>query len=228
MVCYIICPPLNSNYNVGVDFSIIPLSTQSTKIQTMAWDTEGTKRRILEAAMAEFARFGPDGTTVEHIAKSANVNKERIYNYFGDKQALFSAVLRCELAKVAQAMPVSSFAVEDIGEYAGRAYDYHRQHPELSRLMRWEGLTFDSEVPDEQLRREYYGYKVQAMAEGQRQGAVSNALEADHLIFLVLALAGWWSAVPQVARMLTGPESEQEHARRRASVVKAARRLAGT
>ena len=185
----------------------------------MAWDTEGTKRRILEAAMAEFARFGPDGTTVEHIAKSANVNKERIYNYFGDKQALFSAVLRCELAKVAQAMPVSSFAVEDIGEYAGRAYDYHRQHPELSRLMRWEGLTFDSEVPDEQLRREYYGYKVQAMAEGQRQGAVSIALEADHLIFLVLALAGWWSAVPQVARMLTGPESEQEHARRRASVV---------
>lgn len=178
--------------------------------------------------MAEFARFGPDGTTVEHIAKSANVNKERIYNYFGDKQALFSAVLRCELAKVAQAMPVSSFAVEDIGEYAGRAYDYHRQHPELSRLMRWEGLTFDSEVPDEQLRREYYGYKVQAMAEGQRQGAVSIALEADHLIFLVLALAGWWSAVPQVARMLTGPESEQEHARRRASVVKAARRLAGT
>ena len=193
----------------------------------MAWDTEGTKRRILEAAMAEFARFGPDGTTVEHIAKSANVNKERIYNYFGDKQALFSAVLRCELAKVAQAMPVSSFAVEDIGEYAGRAYDYHRQHPELSRLMRWEGLTFDSEVPDEQLRREYYGYKVQAMAEGQRQGAVSIALEADHLIFRVLALAGWWSAVPQVARMLTGPESEQEHARRRASVVKAARRLAG-
>jgi AcrR family transcriptional regulator len=227
MVCCIICPPLNSNYNVGVDFSIIPLSTQSTKIQTIAWDTEGTKRRILEAAMAEFARFGPDGTTVEHIAKSANVNKERIYNYFGDKQALFSAVLRCELAKVAQAMPVSSFAVEDIGEYAGRAYDYHRQHPELSRLMRWEGLTFDSEVPDEQLRREYYGYKVQAMAEGQRQGAVSIALEADHLIFLVLALAGWWSAVPQVARMLTGPESEQEHARRRASVVKAARRLAG-
>jgi AcrR family transcriptional regulator len=227
MVCCILCPPLNSNYNVGVDFSIIPLSTQSTKIQTIAWDTEGTKRRILEAAMAEFARFGPDGTTVEHIAKSANVNKERIYNYFGDKQALFSAVLRCELAKVAQAMPVSSFAVEDIGEYAGRAYDYHRQHPELSRLMRWEGLTFDSEVPDEQLRREYYGYKVQAMAEGQRQGAVSIALEADHLIFLVLALAGWWSAVPQVARMLTGPESEQEHARRRASVVKAARRLAG-
>ena len=192
----------------------------------MAWDTEGTKRRILEAAMAEFARFGPDGATVEQIAKSAGVNKERVYNYFGDKQALFSAVLRSELAKVAQALPVSSFAIEEVGEYAGRVYDYHREHPELSRLMCWEGLIFDDEVPDEPQRREHYGCKVEAVAEGQRQGAVTRALEADHLAFLVLALAGWWSAVPQVARMLTGQDSEQEHARRRASVVEAARRLA--
>uniref|UniRef100_UPI000DEFF6A8 TetR/AcrR family transcriptional regulator n=1 Tax=Edaphovirga cremea TaxID=2267246 RepID=UPI000DEFF6A8 len=134
--------------------------------------------------------------------------------------------LRNELAKVAQALPVTSFATEDIGDYAGRAYDYHLENPELSRLMRWEGLTFNDEVPDEEQRREYYGYKIEAVADGQRQGVVTQALEADHLAFLVLALAGWWSAVPQVARMLTGPDSTEEHARRRASVVEAARRLA--
>ncbi|WP_338883562.1 TetR family transcriptional regulator [Xenorhabdus sp. TH1] len=194
----------------------------------MAWDIEGTKCKILTAAVIEFARFGPDGTTVEKIAKSAGVNKERIYNYFGDKRALFSAVLRSELAKVAQEVPITSFAVEDIGEYAGRAYDYHSRHPELSRLMRWEGLIFDGEVPDEEQRREYYGYKVQAVADGQQQGMLTQALEPDHLAFLVLALAGWWSAVPQVARMLTGSESQKEHDRRRASVVEAARRLAST
>ncbi|KAF5290527.1 hypothetical protein FQR65_LT20633 [Abscondita terminalis] len=109
----------------------------------MAWDTEGTKRRILEAAVGEFSRLGPDGTTVEKIARSAGANKERVYNYFGDKRELFNAVLRSELAKVAQAVPITSFATEDIGEYAGRAYDYHCEHPELSRLMRWEGLAFD-------------------------------------------------------------------------------------
>lgn len=192
----------------------------------MAWDTEGTKRKILEAAMVEFARLGPDGTTLERVARLAGVNKERVYNYFGDKRALFSAVLRNELAKVALAVPVKSFAVEDIGDYAGRAYDYHLENPDLSRLMRWEGLAFDGEVPDEEQRRAYYGYKVQAVVEGQHQGTVTRALEADHLTFLVLALAGWWTAVPQVARMLTGPDSMEEHARRRASVVEAARRLA--
>lgn len=192
----------------------------------MAWDTEGTKHKIMEAAVAAFARHGPDATTIERIAKSAGVNKERIYNYFGNKQALFTRVLRNELAQVAIAVPVASFDEEDIGDYAGRVFDYHRDHPQLNRLLRWEGLMFDTEVPDEQLRREYYGYKTRAIEEGQREGMITTDLEADHLAFLVLSLAGWWAAVPQVAYMLTGSDSEAEMKRRRESVIKAARRLA--
>lgn len=192
----------------------------------MAWDIEGTKQKILAAAVSEFARHGPDATTIERIAKLAGVNKERVYNYFGDKRALFSTVLRGELAKVALAVPVTSFANDDIGDYAGRCFDYHCEHPELGRLLRWEGLIFDSEVPDEELRREYYGYKTKAVAEGQQHGAITAAFDADHLAFIVLGLASWWSAVPQVARMLTGPDTGAERARRRASVMKAARRLA--
>lgn len=192
----------------------------------MAWDTEGTKRKILDSAVAEFAAHGPDGTTIERIAKNAGVNKERVYNYFGGKRDRFTLVLREELAKVARDVPVDSFAAEDIGEYAGRVYDYHRDHPELSRLMRWEGLAFDTEVPDEAQRRSYYAHKTAAVADDQAESTVTEVLDADHLMFLVLALAGWWSAVPQVARMLTGAETESEHARRRESVVAAARRLA--
>lgn len=191
----------------------------------MAWDTEGTKRKILDAALTEFAAYGPDGTTVERIAATAEVNKERVYNYFGGKQALFARVLRAELATVARDVPITSFASADIGDYAGRVYDYHRERPELMRLMRWEGLTVEGDVPNEALRREHYGYKVDAVVRGQQEGALTTSIDADQLIFLVLSLAGWWFAVPQVARMLTGPPTEAEHARRRAAVVTAARRL---
>ena len=47
-------------------------------------------------------------------------------------------------------------------------------------------------------------------------------------MFLIIALAAWWLAVPQLASMLTGSEDGDtgEHARRRASVVRAAERLA--
>ena len=192
----------------------------------MAWDTEGTKRRIMQAATTEFAQYGPDGTTVERIARRAGVNKERVYNYFGDKRALFATVLRDELANVARAVPVTSFATEDIGEYAGRVYDYHRERPELIRLLRWEALVFDDEVPDEEVRRTYYECKSDAVVEGQEAETVTASIDAPHLMMLVLSMAGWWSTVPQVARMLCGPPSDEEHAGRRAAVVAAARRLA--
>ena len=53
-----------------------------------------------------------------------------------------------------------------------------------------------------------------------RSGAIQLAAA------LMLSLAGYLSALPQVARMMTGAEaSEAEHARRRAAVVEAARRL---
>lgn len=192
----------------------------------MAWDTEGTKRRIREAATAEFAQFGPDGTTIERIARAAGVNKERVYNYFGGKKALFAAVLREEMAKVAESVPVESFAEEDIGDYAGRVYDYHRQRPELTRLLSWEALVFEGEVPEEELRWERYAVKSAAVAAGQEAGTITDGIDAAHLTVLVLAIAGWWSTTPQVARMLCGPPDEEEHRRRRTAVVEAARRLA--
>jgi AcrR family transcriptional regulator len=50
----------------------------------------------------------------------------------------------------------------------------------------------------------------------------------DDLFALVLSLAAWWFAVPQVVRMLTGApaDAKAERTGRRAAVVEAARRLA--
>ena len=193
----------------------------------MAWDTEGTKRKIKDAATAEFTRHGPAGTTVERIAKRAGVNKERVYNYFGSKDRLFSAILRDELTKVAEAVPPAFDEGEDVGDYAGRLYDYHRQCPELIRLLCWEALTFDGEVPEEELRREHYQRKIAGVRSGQETGALARDVDPGALMLMIMSLTGWWSTVPQVTRMLCGHlDDEEAHDRRRAVVVAAARRLA--
>jgi AcrR family transcriptional regulator len=193
----------------------------------MAWDTEGTKRKILDAATTEFADRGPAGTTIERIAKLAGVNKERVYNYYGGKAELFARVLREQLAAAAQNVPVESLSHEDIGEYAGQLYDYHRDHPALARLLQWEALTFEAEVPEEDQRREYYGHKTAALADGQAAGMISSTVAPDLLHFLLLSLAAYWAVLPQVARMITvdSAEAEAEHDRQRAAVVEAAHRL---
>jgi AcrR family transcriptional regulator len=192
----------------------------------MAWDTEGTRRRLKEAATAEFAEHGPDGTTMASIAERAGINKERLYKYFGDKQALFEAVLTDELDQLAASVaPVPGF--EDIGEFAGRTFDYHTAHPQLVRLLLWEGLS-GGRVADEAGRTAHYKNKAQAYAAAQRDGVLDAGLDPEHLVFLIIGLAAWWAAAPQLARMLTGAEDSDpaEHARRRASVVQAAERLA--
>lgn len=191
----------------------------------MPWDTEGTKQKILDAAVSEFAKHGPDGTTIDKIAKIAGVNKERIYNYFGAKRELFDAVLRNELVKVAKLVPIQSISEEDLSEYAGRAYDYHCEHPELSRLLLWEGLIYDKEVPNEEIRRKNYDYKIQAVSDAQQQGKVTNSIEPSYLAFLILAIANSWFMLPQVARMFTPLEDIGNHEKRREMIIKATKRL---
>ncbi|KAB8194737.1 TetR family transcriptional regulator [Nonomuraea phyllanthi] len=194
----------------------------------MAWDVEGTKHRIYQAALAEFAAHGPDGTTVDRIAKRAQVNRERVYNYFGDKSALFSAVIRSELDKIAQAVPLTITRTTDLAEFAGRTFDYQRAHPDLARLVLWEGLSDTGTVPDELTRTELYTGKANAVAAAQQAGLIDDTLDPAHLMFLIIALSSYWSAAPQIARMLSGTDAQDatETAQRRAAVVHAARQLA--
>ena len=56
-------------------------------------DAERTRREILEAALAEFARNGYSGTRVDEIAARTSTTKRMIYYYFTSKEQLYIAVL---------------------------------------------------------------------------------------------------------------------------------------
>ena len=74
----------------------------------------------------------------------------------------------------------------------------------------------------------HYQQKVKTFAATQRDGVLDDGLDPAYVVFMLIALAAWWSSVPQLARMLTGadPGDPAERARRRAFVVHAAQRLA--
>ena len=56
-------------------------------------DPAATRRKLLTAARREFASSGLAGARVDEIAARAGVNKQLVYHYFGDKDALYLAVL---------------------------------------------------------------------------------------------------------------------------------------
>jgi AcrR family transcriptional regulator len=168
----------------------------------MAWQTELTRQRLLDAAVEEFAEFGGAGCRVDRIAKRAGISKERLYGYFGDKEALFTQVLRQELARLAAAVPLSDEQARDLGEYAGRVLDHHREHPALLRLLYWEGLERGGEAAVDELERAgYYREKVAAVARAQQAGYLTASVSPAELMYAVIALAGWWAAAPQISRL---------------------------
>ena len=124
-------------------------------------------------------------------------------------------------------MSLAPGGLADIGEFAGRTFDYHADHPELARLLQWEGLA-GGPAADEINRTEHYQQKVKVFAAAQRDGVLDDGLDPAYVVFMLIALAAWWSSVPQLAWMLTGadPDDPAERARRRAFVVHAAQRLA--
>jgi AcrR family transcriptional regulator len=193
----------------------------------MGWDTDGTRRRLRDAALVEFAARGFDGTTVAAIATRSGVNKERLYSYFGDKKALWDLVLSTELERLATGVELTGVDLDDIGEFAGATFDYHASHPELGRLLQWEGLQAGMPAHAES-RTARYREKVARFADAQRNGLLDPDIDPAHLVFTLIALAAWWQAVPQLAEMITGagPGDSEERASRRRFVVEAARRIA--
>ncbi|MFL6837431.1 MAG: TetR/AcrR family transcriptional regulator, partial [Bradyrhizobium sp.] len=51
-------------------------------------DPAATRRKLLTAARREFAQNGLAGARVDEIAARAGVNKQLVYHYFGDKDAI--------------------------------------------------------------------------------------------------------------------------------------------
>ena len=193
----------------------------------MAWNTQETRRRLQEAARTEFTAHGPDGTTMARIAALAGVNKERLYNYFGDKRRLFETVLIEELEKLAFSLGANAPGLEDVGEYTGCIFDYHAEHPQLVRLLLWEGLAGGPAV-NEAARTAHYQRTVAMFAEAQHDGILNGDLDPAKLLFLLIGLAAWWFAVPQLSRMVTGSDgtASTERSLRRDCVVCAAQHLA--
>jgi AcrR family transcriptional regulator len=192
----------------------------------MAWDTEGTQRKILDAALAEFTEHGPTGTTIERIATLAGVNKERIYHYFGNREALFARVIRDESARLTDNVLFDPDVEDPMGTYAGRIFDYHLSRPQMVRLLLWDSLSNGYGSPAG-ITQEHYDEKAERFARAQGDGTVTGALEPGELVFAVMALNAWWFAVPRIATLSTGHGLDEAGiAARRDAVVRAARLLA--
>jgi AcrR family transcriptional regulator len=111
---------------------------------TPARDAERTRAAILAAATDEFASHGLGGARVDRIAERAATNKRMLYYYFGDKEALYLAVLEGAYERIRSAeqeLDLGHLPPErGVRELIAFTWRYLIANPEFISLLNTENL----------------------------------------------------------------------------------------
>jgi AcrR family transcriptional regulator len=184
------------------------------------YDSQATRRRLLDAGTAEFAAYGIAGARVDRIAANARANKAQLYSHFGSKDGLFDAVFAEHVDVIMNAVPIDG---EDLPGYAVRLYDASLAQPHMVRLATWARLErapvgdLVTDFEDQTTR------KLQSIADAQRTGKVDPSLNPADVMAIVTAMSLTWSPA-SLFYAATTSDPEADHDRRRHALAEAVRR----
>lgn len=158
---------------------------------------EETRRRILDAATAEFSAVGFEGGRIESIARRARANARMIYHYFGDKAGLYVAVLEQALGDLREAelqLAVDSFSPR---EALLRLFDFisghFDRHPELVKLLSGENLLEAVHLRRSEatlvISSPLLGLVTQLVHRGASDSSLRRGMDPLHLYVTMVALS---------------------------------------
>lgn len=149
------------------------------------------RRRLLDAAIEEFTRYGLDGARIDRIARTAGASKERLYAYFGDKQRLFEEAIRDATERSSMAVGIEG---DDLVAYAGRMAGHFFDQPDDLRMLSWMRLQEECEsVLRVDAVAAEHERKLAAIRRAQAKGVIDPVWDPDELVQLVLAIATYWA-----------------------------------
>ncbi|MFX3625196.1 MAG: TetR/AcrR family transcriptional regulator [Ectobacillus sp.] len=100
------------------------------------------KKAIIEAATRSFASFGYKATTMEQVARMANVGKGTIYTFFTNKEELFGEIITNlieEMKRVAnEAINPNASFFENVHRALYRILEFRKEHQLTIKLVQEE------------------------------------------------------------------------------------------
>lgn len=121
-----------------------PRAPAKRKVAPRPRDAERTKAGILKAAREEFCEQGFNGARVDSIAARAKANKRLLYHYYGNKEALYRAVLLDAYQEIRQGERELSLAkhppIEAMDRLVRFTFRHFLANPWFPRLLAVENL----------------------------------------------------------------------------------------
>src|SRR6266581_17001 len=206
---------------------------ESERRHERARDTQRAREVILNAAEAVFAEHGFDGARIDALAKASGYNPRLLFQYFGDKLCLYTAVLKradqgtsvlntllfapllADETIASDAHKFRTFLKTAMGAY----FDYMVEHPHLIRMIIWEhaeGWQTYAKIAS-QLEAEDMEQLEALFSKAQRAGLLRSDL--DVVVVFLLAAQICWSfptALPFYQLVLPGRDFSSAAARARA------------
>jgi AcrR family transcriptional regulator len=175
---------------------------QNHKPAATTRDPKRTRRRILAAALAEFSTKGFAGARVDAIARRTRGNKRMLYHYFGNKAALFAAVLRY---KTTQRHSWAAAAPHDPMKRLPLWFQTACADLDWIRLLQWEALERPAKtMVNGRERRTAATTCLRRLRRQQLAGQLSAAFDLRHVALAMQSLAVFPVAFPQIVRLTTG------------------------
>lgn len=184
---------------------------------------EATRRRILDAATSEFAAKGLAGARVNEIARRARINKRMLYHYFGDKEALWLAVLEeayLNIRSSEQKLDVSRFSAKHgMRRLIEFTLDYVQSHPEFISLLLTENVHRARYLRRSRkvraLHTSLLGVITDLLARGQSVGVFRTGVDAAELYITIAALSFFYFSNIHTLSMIFGRDFSEFAALRR-------------
>jgi TetR/AcrR family transcriptional regulator len=160
-------------------------------------DPAATRQKLLTAARREFARSGLAGARVDEIADRAGVNKQLVYHYFGDKDALYLAVLEWVYEEIRtqerklnlEGMPPP----QAIRKLIESSFDHLALHPDFIVLLNDENRNGARHVRAslriEDMHSPLVSMVSKILAEGVRAGTFRKGINPVHLYISIAGLS---------------------------------------
>lgn len=151
----------------------------------MPTTTAGTAReQILDAAESLFARKGFDPTTIKEIGAAAGQNPALLYYYFGNKEALYRAVLHRIVeglvARGSAGLESAGSPADAIRALITTQVEYLLSHPSAPKLFVREMIDHDARHAEAvilQVATGLFGRLCAVIEQGQRSGVFRSDVE---------------------------------------------------